>query len=172
VLAVLVATQCHIHQEVVELVEQSTLQVLLALSRAIILALAVVVAVLVLLELVDQVLLALVRQVVAVVGLLSMVKPLALALLVVMVTPLFTHSEVVMNRYAIIENGLVVNVVVGQPELAPNQTLVECPDAGPNWTYADGVFTAPVVVEPTVTTPTKEELLVQLNALSAQIQAL
>ena len=89
-----------------------------------------------------------------------------------MVTPLFIHSEVVMNRYAIIENGLVVNVVVGQPELAPNQTLVECPDAGPNWTYADGVFTAPVVVEPTVTTPTKEELLAQVQALTAQIQAL
>jgi hypothetical protein len=30
VLAVLVATQCHIHQEVVELVAQSTLQVLRA----------------------------------------------------------------------------------------------------------------------------------------------
>ncbi len=89
-----------------------------------------------------------------------------------MAMPLFIHSEADMNRYAIIENGLVVNVVVGQPELAPNQTLVECPDAGPNWTYANGVFTAPVVVEPTVTTPTKEELLAQLNALSAQIQAL
>jgi hypothetical protein len=132
----------------------------------------VAVVVLVLLELVDQVLLALVRLVVVVAVLLSMVKPLALALLVVMAMPLFIHSEADMNRYAIIENGLVVNVVVGQPELAPNQTLVECPDAGPNWTYANGVFTAPVVVEPTVTTPTKEELLAQLNALSAQIQAL
>jgi hypothetical protein len=76
------------------------------------------------------------------------------------------------NRYAIIENGLVVNVVIGQPELAPNQILVECPNAGPNWTYADGVFTAPVVVEPTVVAPTKEELLAQVQALTAQIQAL
>jgi hypothetical protein len=116
--------------------------------------------------------LALVAQAVAVALLLSTVRLLALVVLVVMVTPLFIHSEAVMNRYAIIENGLVVNVVVGQPELAPNQTLVECPDAGPNWTYADGIFTAPVVVQPTVITPTKEELLVQLNALSAQIQAL
>jgi len=89
-----------------------------------------------------------------------------------MVTQELLHSEVDMNRYAIIEDGLVVNVVIGQPDLAPNQILVECPNAGPNWTYADGVFTAPVVVEPTVVTPTKEELLVQLNALSAQIQAL
>lgn len=82
------------------------------------------------------------------------------------------HSEVVMNRYAIIENGLVVNVVVGQPELTTNQILVECENAGPNWTYADGVFTAPVVVEPSVITPTKEELLAQLQAIQAQIQAM
>jgi len=82
------------------------------------------------------------------------------------------HTKVNMNRYAIIEDGLVVNVVIGQPELASNQILVECPNAGPNWTYADGVFTAPVVVEPTVVTPTKEELLAQVQALTAQIQAL
>jgi hypothetical protein len=85
----------------------------------------------------------------------------------------FTHFEVDMNRYAIIENGLVVNVVIGQPELKPNQTLVECPIAGPNWTYADGIFTEPdPVVAPVVIAPTKEQLLAQLNALSAQIQAL
>jgi len=90
-----------------------------------------------------------------------------------MVLHAFTHSEADMNRYAIIENGLVVNVVVGQPELNPGQTLVECPGAGPGWTYADGVFTEPVVVQPEPTpAPTKEELLAQLNALSAQIQAL
>ena len=95
-----------------------------------------------------------------------------LAVLAVLATQSFIHSEVVMNRYAIIEDGLVVNVVIGQPELAPNQILVECEGAGPNWTYADGVFTAPVVVEPTVVTPTKEELLAQLQAIQAQIQAL
>jgi len=93
--------------------------------------------------------------------------------LAAMVLHAFTHSEADMNRYAIIENGLVVNVVVGQPELNPGQTLVECPGAGPGWTYADGVFTEPVVVQPEPTpAPTKEELLAQLNALSAQIQAL
>ena len=90
-----------------------------------------------------------------------------------MVTQELLHSEVDMNRYAIIEDGLVVNVVIGQPELAPNQILVECENAGPSWTYADGVFTAPVPVEPAVpTAATKEELLAQLAALSAQIQAL
>jgi hypothetical protein len=80
------------------------------------------------------------------------------------------------NRYAIIENGVAVNVVVADAEYAGQQGWVECPDAGPGWTYADGVFTAPVVVEPepipAPPAPTKEELLAQLNALSAQIQAL
>jgi hypothetical protein len=77
------------------------------------------------------------------------------------------------NRYAIIENGVAVNVVVANAEYAAQQGWIECPDAGPGWTYADGVFTAPVVVEPTpAPAPTKEQLLAQLNALSAQIQAL
>jgi hypothetical protein len=74
-------------------------------------------------------------------------------------------------RYAIIENGTVVNVVVADAETASANGWTDCPIAGPGWTYADGVFTAPVVVEPTPA-PTKEELLAQLNALSAQIQAL
>lgn len=77
------------------------------------------------------------------------------------------------NRYAIIENGVAVNVVVADAEYAGQLGWVECPDAGPGWTYADGVFTAPVVVEPPAPpAPTKEELLAQLNALSAQIQTL
>jgi hypothetical protein len=76
------------------------------------------------------------------------------------------------NRFAIIENGIVSNVVIADAEIASANGWVECPVAGPQWTYANGVFTAPAVVEPTVTTPTKEELLAQLNALTAQIQAL
>jgi hypothetical protein len=77
------------------------------------------------------------------------------------------------NRYAIIENGLVTNVVVADAEIASANGWIDCPVAGPGWTYADGVFTAPVVVAPTpAPAPTKEELLAQLNALSAQIQAL
>jgi len=77
------------------------------------------------------------------------------------------------NRYAIIENGIVSNVVIADAEIASANGWVECPDAGPFWTYANGVFTAPVVVEPTApSAPTKEELLAQLNALQAKIQAL
>jgi len=77
------------------------------------------------------------------------------------------------NRYAIIENGVAVNVAIADAEYAAQQGWVECPDAGPGWTYADGVFTAPVIVPPPAPpAPTKEELMAQLNALSAQIQAL
>jgi len=76
-------------------------------------------------------------------------------------------------RYAIIENGTVVNVVVADAQIAAENGWIDCPDAGPGWTYSNGVFTAPVVVEPVAPpAPTKEELLAQLNALSAQIQAL
>jgi len=77
------------------------------------------------------------------------------------------------NRYAIIKNGVAVNVVVADAEIAAANGWIACPDAGPGWTYANGVFTAPVVVEPTpAPAPTKEELLAQLQAIQAQIQAL
>lgn len=77
------------------------------------------------------------------------------------------------NRYAIIENGIVSNVVIADAEIASANGWVECPDAGPQAAYANGVFTEPVVVEPVApVAPTKEELLAQLNALTAQIQAL
>ena len=77
------------------------------------------------------------------------------------------------NRYAIIENGVAVNVVVADAEYAAQQGWIECPDAGPGWTYANGVFTAPIVQAPIAPpAPTKEELLAQLQALQTQIQAL
>lgn len=79
-------------------------------------------------------------------------------------------------RYAIIENDVTVNVVIADAEYAAQQGWVACPDAGPGWTYANGVFTAPVMVEPepipVPPAPTKEELLAQLQAIQAQIQAL
>jgi len=76
------------------------------------------------------------------------------------------------NRYAIIKNGIVSNVVVADAEIASANGWVECPDAGPFWTYANGVFTEPVVIEPTVITPTKEQLMAELATLTAKIQAL
>jgi hypothetical protein len=76
-------------------------------------------------------------------------------------------------RYAIIENGVVVNVAIAEADYAAEQGWIECPDAGPGWTYANGVFAAPTEQENTTpAAPTKEELLAQLNALAAQIQAL
>lgn len=76
-------------------------------------------------------------------------------------------------KYAIIENSVVTNVVVAEAEYAQSQGWVECPTAGPGGTYADGVFTEPAVVEPTApTTPTKEQLMAELAALTAKIQAL
>jgi len=80
-----------------------------------------------------------------------------------------------MPNFAIIENGKVVNSVVAEADYAAEQGWVALPDdAGIDWDYVDGQFVdnrpAPEVVTPP--TPTKEELLAQLNALSAQIQSL
>ena len=77
------------------------------------------------------------------------------------------------NRFAIIENGVAVNVVIADAELASQNGWIVCPDAGPGWTYADGVFTEPPEPAPiTVTAPTKEQLLAELQALTAKINAL
>lgn len=77
-----------------------------------------------------------------------------------------------MNAHQLDANGVIVNtIVVESLDFLPN--LVEATEGGIGWTYANGVFTAPVVVESTPTpAPTKEELLAQLNAIAAQIQAL
>jgi hypothetical protein len=77
------------------------------------------------------------------------------------------------NRYAIIKDGIVINVVVADAQIASTNGWIESPDVGPGWTYADGVFTAPVVVEtPAPAAPTKEELMAELAVLTAKIQAL
>jgi hypothetical protein len=81
-----------------------------------------------------------------------------------------------MPNFAIIENGKVVNSVVAEASYAAEQGWVALPDdAGIDWDYVDGQFVdnrpVPEVVTQTPL-PTKEELLVQLNALSAQIQSL
>jgi len=77
-------------------------------------------------------------------------------------------------KYAIIENGTVVNVVLADAQFALSNGWVECPDVVEiGWTYADGVFTVPVVVEPTAPpAPTKEQLMAELAALTAKIEAL
>jgi hypothetical protein len=81
-----------------------------------------------------------------------------------------------MAKYAIIENGTVVNAVLAETEYASEQNWVELPEeAGIGWTYVNGEFVdlrpAPEPA-PAPPTPTKEELLAQLQALQTQIEAL
>jgi hypothetical protein len=80
-----------------------------------------------------------------------------------------------MLNFAIIKDGKVVNVAVAEADYAAEQGWVALTDnAGIGWDYANGQFVdnrpTPEIVVPA--TLTKEELLIQLNALSAQIQAL
>lgn len=54
------------------------------------------------------------------------------------------------NKYAIIENSIVVNSVVAEPEFAQEQGWVELVgDAGIGWSYIDGQFIAPQPIQPT-----------------------
>jgi hypothetical protein len=77
-------------------------------------------------------------------------------------------------RVHVITDGKVSNtIIVDSLDFMPN--LVEATEGGIGWTYANGVFTAPPdpIPEPTpAPAPTKEQLMAQLTALSAQIQAL
>lgn len=50
-------------------------------------------------------------------------------------------------KYAIVEAGVVTNVVVADAPLADN--WVETDQAGPGWLYQNGQFTAPPPVVPT-----------------------
>ena len=90
-----------------------------------------------------------------------------------------------MNKYALINNQNIVDNIVlwdGGDSWQPPQTMacinVENIECSIGWSYDGSVFTAPVVVEVTPeptsepTSLTREELLAQLNALSAQIQSL
>jgi hypothetical protein len=69
-------------------------------------------------------------------------------------------------------NGVILNtIVVDSINVFPN--LIEATEGGIGWSYVNGQFVAPpapeVIAPPA---PTKEDLLAQLAALSAQIQAL
>lgn len=82
-------------------------------------------------------------------------------------------------KYAKIENGVITNIVVADAAFAAEHGLVEFPAylgdkaVSIGWKHDGAAFTEPdPVVTPVVIAPTKEELLAQLNALSAQIQAL
>ena len=79
-----------------------------------------------------------------------------------------------MPNYAVIENNKVVNMCVASPEDVKPSNWVLCENGGIDWDYINGQFVdnrpVPAVIAPPA--PTKEQLMAQLAALSAQIQAL
>lgn len=81
-----------------------------------------------------------------------------------------------MIKYAVIENGKIINTVISDSDYALSQGWVECDqDVGIGWSYVDCQFVDERPVpdpEPAHASPTKEELLAQLQALQAQITAL
>jgi len=60
-----------------------------------------------------------------------------------------------MARYAVIENGVVVNVAEADAEFAATQGWVAAENADIGWLYTDGVFTLPV---PPAKTPEEVQL--------------
>lgn len=72
----------------------------------------------------------------------------------------------------LIKDGIVVNTIeVESLDFMPG--LVEAVDGGIGWSYENGKFIAPNDVEVEIPpAPTKQELFAQVQALTAQIQAL
>jgi hypothetical protein len=72
------------------------------------------------------------------------------------------------------ENNRIAEVAVQSFEVAQPLYWVDCPaDCTTQWTYVNSTFLVPVIPEPVVIVPpTKEQLLVELQALTAKIQAL
>jgi len=79
-----------------------------------------------------------------------------------------------MANYAVIENGKVVNLCIADASDIKPDNWVLCESGGIGWDYANGQFVdnrpVPEVVTPPA--PTKEELLAELQALTAKINAL
>jgi hypothetical protein len=74
-------------------------------------------------------------------------------------------------KYAIIENSTVVNVALSDAPLENNWIASETAAIGDR--YENGGFIKPVVPEPEpAPAPTKEQLMAELAALTAKIQAL
>lgn len=81
--------------------------------------------------------------------------------------------------YAKIENGVITNIVVADADFAAEHGLIEFPTyigdkaVGIGWKYDGTNFTAPdPIPEPVITTLSKEQLLAELQALTAKIQSL
>jgi len=79
-----------------------------------------------------------------------------------------------MPNYAIIENGKVINTVVAETDYAVTRGWVELTSGGIDWDYVNGQFVdnRPVPEVVTAPAPTKEQLMTELSALTAKIEAL
>lgn len=78
-------------------------------------------------------------------------------------------------KYAEIKNGKVSNVVLADPEVAAERGWIECPEeVGIDWDYNGTTFAdnRTFLDSATPSTPTREELLQQLENLTQQIQSL
>jgi len=82
------------------------------------------------------------------------------------------------NKYAVIKNGVVVNLAVADAEFAAQQNWVLAPDyvdgevVTIGWFYDGSNFTAPPVTEVVTPPPTNAELQEQLATLQAQVALL
>lgn len=80
-----------------------------------------------------------------------------------------------MPNYAVIEGDKVTNMCVASVKDVKPDNWVLCENGGIGWSYIDGQFVdnrPKPDLAPAPATPTKDELLAQLQALQAQIQAL
>jgi len=77
-----------------------------------------------------------------------------------------------MGKYAILENDLIINIIEADPSYAEQNGLLEVTgNVGIGWTFENGEFVEPTP-EPPPKQTNKEELMLQLQQLQTQIQAL
>lgn len=76
-----------------------------------------------------------------------------------------------MTNFAIVENGVVVNVIVADADFAAEIGAIPCSNAGVGWSHVGGVFSAPPAPPPHVPQAvTRGQFilaLLQLNLLDA-----
>jgi hypothetical protein len=79
-----------------------------------------------------------------------------------------------MPKYALIENDIVVNAIEAEEDYAiANRLILLNGNAGIGWAFKNGEFIEPEIETVTTTsTATKEQLMAELAALTAKINAM